>query len=108
MIREQSPKLIVFQASIVLLTGPAGSGKTATVRAVAADLGVGVQEWINPMSAGVSFDSWSESGGGMLKTTKSTLEILYCDILVTFFQVKNPHIFCQILCQHVAVEENPR
>ncbi|KAF4113382.1 cell cycle checkpoint protein RAD17 [Onychostoma macrolepis] len=34
--------------AILLLTGPAGCGKTATVRVLAKDLGFQIQEWSNP------------------------------------------------------------
>ncbi|XP_061225263.1 cell cycle checkpoint protein RAD17 isoform X5 [Neopsephotus bourkii] len=36
--------------SVLLLTGPSGCGKTATIQILAKDLGVQVQEWINPIS----------------------------------------------------------
>ncbi|XP_061334764.1 cell cycle checkpoint protein RAD17 isoform X1 [Pezoporus flaviventris] len=36
--------------SVLLLTGPPGCGKTATIQILAKDLGVQVQEWINPIS----------------------------------------------------------
>ncbi|XP_059689595.1 cell cycle checkpoint protein RAD17 isoform X2 [Gavia stellata] len=36
--------------SVLLLTGPPGCGKTATVQILAKDLGVQVQEWTNPIS----------------------------------------------------------
>ncbi|NXX73840.1 RAD17 protein, partial [Urocolius indicus] len=36
--------------SVLLLSGPPGCGKTATVQIVAKDLGVQVQEWTNPVS----------------------------------------------------------
>ncbi|NWS49268.1 RAD17 protein, partial [Probosciger aterrimus] len=36
--------------SVLLLTGPSGCGKTATIQILAKDLGVQVQEWINPVS----------------------------------------------------------
>ncbi|XP_008937230.1 PREDICTED: cell cycle checkpoint protein RAD17-like, partial [Merops nubicus] len=49
-------KMHIFQrqpkqgGSVLLLTGPAGCGKTATVQVLAKDLGVQVQEWTNPIS----------------------------------------------------------
>ncbi|NXT23147.1 RAD17 protein, partial [Syrrhaptes paradoxus] len=49
-------KMHVFQrqpkqgGSVLLLTGPAGCGKTATIEIVAKDLGIQVQEWTNPIS----------------------------------------------------------
>ncbi|NWV62255.1 RAD17 protein, partial [Malurus elegans] len=36
--------------SVLLLTGPPGSGKTATLQILAKDLGLQVQEWTNPLS----------------------------------------------------------
>ncbi|NWR57340.1 RAD17 protein, partial [Bucorvus abyssinicus] len=49
-------KMHIFQrqpkqgGSVLLLTGPAGCGKTATIQILAKDLGVQVQEWTNPIS----------------------------------------------------------
>ncbi|NXC20104.1 RAD17 protein, partial [Corythaeola cristata] len=49
-------KMHVFQrqpkqgGSVLLLTGPPGCGKTATIQILAKDLGVQVQEWTNPLS----------------------------------------------------------
>ncbi|XP_029860010.1 cell cycle checkpoint protein RAD17 isoform X3 [Aquila chrysaetos chrysaetos] len=49
-------KMHVFQrqpkqgGSVLLLTGPSGCGKTATIQILAKDLGIQVQEWINPIS----------------------------------------------------------
>ncbi|NXV94599.1 RAD17 protein, partial [Calonectris borealis] len=36
--------------SVLLLTGPPGCGKTATIQILAKDLGLQVQEWTNPIS----------------------------------------------------------
>ncbi|XP_071437264.1 cell cycle checkpoint protein RAD17 isoform X2 [Pithys albifrons albifrons] len=36
--------------SVLLLTGPPGCGKTATLQVLAKDLGLQVQEWTNPLS----------------------------------------------------------
>lgn len=36
--------------SILLLTGPPGCGKTATIQILAKDLDIQVQEWTNPIS----------------------------------------------------------
>ncbi|XP_063996054.1 cell cycle checkpoint protein RAD17 isoform X2 [Pogoniulus pusillus] len=50
-------KMHIFQrqpkqdASVLLLTGPPGCGKTATVQILAKDLCIQVQEWINPISS---------------------------------------------------------
>lgn len=35
---------------MLLLTGPAGAGKTATVHVLASELGLELQEWINPVT----------------------------------------------------------
>lgn len=37
-------------SQLLLLTGPAGSGKTATVRVLAKHLQLEVQEWVNPIT----------------------------------------------------------
>uniref|UniRef100_UPI00358EF200 cell cycle checkpoint protein RAD17 n=1 Tax=Myxine glutinosa TaxID=7769 RepID=UPI00358EF200 len=37
-------------ASILLLTGPAGAGKTATLQVLAREMHIDVQEWTNPLS----------------------------------------------------------
>ncbi|NXL85129.1 RAD17 protein, partial [Alectura lathami] len=47
--------------SVLLLTGPPGCGKTATVQILAKDLNVQVQEWTNP----VSLDFTKEDLGSM-------------------------------------------
>ncbi|XP_074934314.1 cell cycle checkpoint protein RAD17 isoform X1 [Phalacrocorax aristotelis] len=49
-------KMHIFQrqpeqgGSVLLLTGPPGCGKTATIQILAKDLGVQMQEWTNPIS----------------------------------------------------------
>ncbi|KAM8793538.1 cell cycle checkpoint protein RAD17-like [Eudromia elegans] len=49
-------KMHIFQrkpkqgGSILLLTGPAGCGKTATMQILVKDLGIQVQEWTNPIT----------------------------------------------------------
>ncbi|NXD13042.1 RAD17 protein, partial [Nothocercus nigrocapillus] len=49
-------KMHIFQrkpkqgGSILLLTGPAGCGKTATIQILVKDLGIQVQEWTNPVT----------------------------------------------------------
>eukprot|EP00050_Salpingoeca_kvevrii_P019816 m.91017 g.91017 ORF g.91017 m.91017 type:complete len:636 (-) comp8584_c0_seq2:147-2054(-) len=46
-----------YRSRVLLLTGPAGSGKTAVVRVLARELGVAVSEWVNPVSQeSVDFD----------------------------------------------------
>ena len=34
---------------VIVLSGPTGVGKSATVRALAAELGIGLEEWSNPV-----------------------------------------------------------
>ncbi|KAM4578231.1 cell cycle checkpoint protein RAD17 isoform 1-T1 [Fundulus diaphanus] len=41
----------VSKGGVLILTGPAGSGKTATVKVLSLELGIRVQEWTNPSSA---------------------------------------------------------
>ena len=50
---------------MLLLTGPCGVGKTATVRALAADLRCEVQEWINPVADAYdgSLAAWKDRQG---------------------------------------------
>ncbi|XP_043919818.1 cell cycle checkpoint protein RAD17 [Protopterus annectens] len=46
--------------SLLLLTGPAGSGKTATLRVLSKELGIQVQEWVNPLSSEFQKDDFRE------------------------------------------------
>ncbi|XP_062985745.1 LOW QUALITY PROTEIN: cell cycle checkpoint protein RAD17 [Elgaria multicarinata webbii] len=47
--------------SILLLTGPPGCGKSATVEILAKDLGIQVQEWINPISLDFKKDDFQDA-----------------------------------------------
>lgn len=41
--------ILLQGGSVLLLTGPSGCGKSATLEILAKDLGIQVQEWINPV-----------------------------------------------------------
>jgi broad-specificity NMP kinase len=43
-------KLSLIQAPILVLTGPPGTGKTATMRVLAKELGFQLREWITPIN----------------------------------------------------------
>ena len=65
--------VILSQSSsgaVLLLTGSAGAGKTATVHVLANELGFEVQEWINPLS-----ETDSKSLGGGLPNKRAGLLI---------------------------------
>ncbi|KAJ7335824.1 hypothetical protein JRQ81_013765 [Phrynocephalus forsythii] len=47
--------------SILLLTGPPGCGKSATVEILAKDLGIQVQEWINPVPLDFKKDDYQDA-----------------------------------------------
>ncbi|NXY10566.1 RAD17 protein, partial [Pteruthius melanotis] len=57
-------KMHIFQrqpkqgGSVLLLTGPPGCGKTATLQILAKDLGLQVQEWTNPLSFDFTKEDW--------------------------------------------------
>ena len=50
-----------------LLTGPAGCGKTATIRALSQDMNFEVLEWTNPMTRSSAAISYSTSGGQQME-----------------------------------------
>ncbi|OXB82644.1 UNVERIFIED_CONTAM: hypothetical protein H355_003939 [Colinus virginianus] len=62
-------KMHIFQRQpkqsgcVLLLTGPAGCGKTATIQILAKDLGVQVQEWTNPVSLDFTKDDLRNISG---------------------------------------------
>ncbi|XP_065601272.1 cell cycle checkpoint protein RAD17 [Cyrtonyx montezumae] len=62
-------KMHIFQRQpkqsgcVLLLTGPAGCGKTATLQILAKDLGVQVQEWTNPVSLDFTKDDLRNISG---------------------------------------------
>ncbi|XP_077203571.1 cell cycle checkpoint protein RAD17 isoform X2 [Paroedura picta] len=47
--------------SVLLLTGPSGCGKTATLEILAKDLGIQVQEWINPVLMNFRKDDFQDA-----------------------------------------------
>ena len=52
----------ITQGSILLLTGPCGAGKTATVQVLAEEMSIEIQEWINPISEVYKADtSWQQT-----------------------------------------------
>lgn len=56
--------------AVLLLTGSAGAGKTATVHVLANELGFEVQEWINPLSetdAEGEYSNWSKSSQSQVR-----------------------------------------
>lgn len=50
-----------------LLTGPAGCGKTATIRALSHDMKFEVLEWTNPMSRSSVGSPYSITGGQQIE-----------------------------------------
>jgi cell cycle checkpoint protein len=52
---------------ILLLTGPAGVGKTATIQVLSHDLKFKVQEWINPLTTN-NEQSFTDQFSGKLQT----------------------------------------
>ena len=49
---------LLFQpAPVLLLTGPAGVGKTTTLKVLAKELKCQIQEWVNPLTATFNTDS---------------------------------------------------
>ncbi|XP_076321950.1 cell cycle checkpoint protein RAD17-like [Tachypleus tridentatus] len=62
----------VKRAPIALLTGPAGCGKTASLKVLAKALGVDIKEWINPVdnSSGVFDDGFSNTRSMVSTTTQ--------------------------------------
>ena len=54
-----------------LLTGPAGCGKTATIRALSRDMEFEVLEWTNPMTRTSATTAYSISGGQQMEGDNS-------------------------------------
>ena len=52
------------RAPLLLLTGPAGAGKTATLSVVARELGLELQEWSNPITAAFQRDGDTDYKSG--------------------------------------------
>ena len=53
---------------MLLLSGPPGCGKTATIHALAQDMGFSVLEWVNPTTEGTT-SSWKEGLSQLLLLT---------------------------------------
>jgi len=53
------------QAPLLLLTGPPGCGKTATIQVLTREMAVEVQEWTNPATGTYSVAEWSYEARGM-------------------------------------------
>ena len=46
---------------MLLLSGPPGCGKTATIHALAEDMDFSILEWVNPSTEGTS-TAWNQGG----------------------------------------------
>ncbi|XP_039176676.1 LOW QUALITY PROTEIN: cell cycle checkpoint protein RAD17 [Crotalus tigris] len=68
--------------SILVLTGPPGCGKSATVEILAKDLGIQIQEWINPVS--LNFKKYDDFQGAF--NHESDFQILPYQSQAAIFQ----------------------
>ncbi|XP_072028726.1 cell cycle checkpoint protein RAD17-like [Amphiura filiformis] len=69
------------QAPVLLLTGPTGAGKTATVQTLAKEMRIEVQEWVNPVTSvynpddrGTSWRDFIPVGGHMSESQQSIFQ----------------------------------
>ncbi|KAM6224344.1 cell cycle checkpoint protein RAD17 [Rhynchocyon petersi] len=67
--------------SILLITGPPGCGKTATLRVLSKELGIQVQEWINPVLPDFQKDDFKE-----MLNPESSLHIVPYESQMTVFK----------------------
>lgn len=82
---------------LLLLTGPAGCGKTATLKVLAREMGHDVQEWINPTNSGSesrSKEDWTGDGfsGKKFLDSESQLKV-FQDFLLRANKYQTLQIF---------------
>lgn len=80
-------------APILLLTGPAGVGKTTTLKVLSKELNCQIQEWANPITAAFNMDSamieYTKLGGSGYQSQK----ILFQDFLLRANKYRSLNIF---------------
>ncbi|XP_064606495.1 cell cycle checkpoint protein RAD17-like [Liolophura sinensis] len=79
---------------LLLLTGPAGCGKTATLKVLAREMGLDIQEWINPTNSGRSREDWTVDSftGKKLSDSESQVKV-FQDFLLRANKYQTLQIF---------------
>ncbi|XP_067677591.1 cell cycle checkpoint protein RAD17-like [Haliotis asinina] len=83
-LQDRSKSTPKHGAPILLLTGPAGVGKTATIQVLCKELGLEVQEWTNPIQP--SYNSEQLLPSAYNSFAHSGLDIGYSESQVTQFK----------------------